>query len=179
MNKEDKQLLVQIHNSQTRQVAFEVMVRKYSRMLFAHLAKYIRSREDIEDVLQTVWIKVWRGLENFRGESLLTTWLYTIATREAYNFHRKSKVIFTELTEHNSLFASEKSDWNMQAKDILERLQHALDTLPQKQKEVFIMRYFEEMSYEEMSVKTGTSQGALKASYHHAVKKIEQFVLSH
>lgn len=173
---EDKILIQEFHQDTTRISAFEKIVRKYSRILFAHLAKYINHREDIEDTLQIVWVKVWKGLENFRSESLLSTWLYTIATREAYNFYRKKKMTAVELGDDNTAYLSDKTDYTLDSAQILGKLQTAIDTLPDKQKEVFIMRYFEEMNYEEMSQQTGTSVGALKASYHHAVKKIEEFI---
>ncbi|MCO5249638.1 MAG: sigma-70 family RNA polymerase sigma factor [Chitinophagales bacterium] len=178
MNKttDDKELVQQFQQAATQKTAFETIVRKYSRILFAHLAKYIQHQEDIEDTLQVVWIKVWRGLESFRGESLLSTWLFTITTREAYNFYRKKKVVSVELENESTSYLSDKTDYTLDSKQIIEKLQNAIDTLPDKQKEVFVMRYFEEKTYEEMSRQTGTSEGALKASYHHAVKKIEDFI---
>ncbi len=176
MYPEDELLLKNFSKNFTQKVAFEEIVRKYSRPLFAHLGKYIQQREDIEDILQTVWIKVWKNLHNFRGESLLSTWLYTIATREAYNFYKKRKILSVELNSEEHFQVLDNIDINMNASEILSKLQNAIDILPNKQKEVFIMRYFEEMNYEEMSQKTKTSVGALKASYHHAVKKIEQFI---
>lgn len=173
---EDDILLQNFQQSSTQKEAFEGIVRKYSRPLFAHLCKYISQREDIEDVLQTVWIKVWKNLHTFRGESLLSTWLYTITTREAYNYYRSRKLQSVELKSEEHFQVSDNVDINMDASQILTKLQSAIDTLPPKQKEVFAMRYFEEMNYEEMSQKTSTSIGALKASYHHAVKKIEQII---
>ncbi|HUH74569.1 MAG TPA: RNA polymerase sigma factor [Chitinophagales bacterium] len=173
---EDEILLKNFDKSSSQQVAFEGIVRKYSRLLFAHLSKYIQQREDIEDVLQIVWIKVWKNLHSFRKESLLSTWLYTITTREAYNFYKSRKLQSVELKAEEHFHTSDQIDINMNASDILMKLQNAIDTLPPKQKEVFVMRYFEEMSYEAMSQKTSTSVGALKASYHHAVKKIEFFI---
>lgn len=173
---EDDVLLKNFQESSTQQVAFEGIVRKYSRLLFAHLSKYLQQREDIEDVLQAVWIKVWKNLHNFRRESLLSTWLYTITTREAYDFYKSRKMQSVELNADEHFQVSDQVDINMDASQILIKLQSAIDTLPAKQKEVFVMRYFEEMSYEEMSKKTTTSVGALKASYHHAVKKIELFI---
>ncbi len=173
---EDDILLKNFQQSSTQKVAFEGIVRKYSRPLFAHLYKYIHQRGDIEDVLQTIWVKVWKNLHNFRGESLLSTWLYTITTREAYNFYKSRKLQSVELKSEEHFHISDNVDINMDASEILMKLQNAIETLPTKQKEVFIMRYFEEMNYEVMSEKTTTSVGALKASYHHAVKKIEQCI---
>lgn len=179
MTAEDEKLLSLFRNSATQKVAFEQMVRKYSRPLFAHIAKYVNSREDIEDILQIVWVKVWKGLDQFRGESQLSTWLFTISTREAYNFYRSRKPISVEIGEMENQYAGEKSDFTLDSAAILSKLHQAMEQLPDKQRSVFVMRYFEEMSYEDMSQKTGTSVGALKASYHHAVKKIEEFINPH
>lgn len=173
---EDEKLLQKFLQPDSKESAFEGIVRKYSRPLFVHIAKYIQYREDIEDILQIVWVKVWKNLSNFRRESLLSTWLYTISTREAYNFYRnkKNRIQKTEINE--AVFAKESTWDTLESPEILEKLQSAIDTLPDKQKAVFIMRYFEEMSYEDMSIQSGTSVGALKASYHHAVKKMEEFL---
>lgn len=179
MTAEDEKLLKEFRQSSTQKSAFEQMVRKYSRPLFTHIAKYVNYREDIEDILQIVWVKAWKGLETFRGESQLSTWLFTIATREAYNYYRSRKPASIEINEVHQHYASERSDLTIDSTDILEKLQLAMDQLPEKQKAVFVMRYFEEMAYEEMSQKTGTSVGALKASYHHAVKKIEEYINPH
>ena len=176
MNPEDEILLKKFQQNSTQKVAFEGIVRKYSRPLFSHICKYVEQREEIEDILQTVWIKVWKNLHTFRGESLLSTWLFTIATRESYNFYRSRKLQSVELKSDEHFNILGNVDINMNASEILNKLQNAIDTLPPKQKEVFIMRYFEDLSYEQMSQKTSTSVGALKASYHHAVKKIEEFV---
>lgn len=180
MNPEEEQLVKEFHQIKTQKRAFEMIVRRYSRPLFSHLSRYVNQKEDIEDILQIVWLKAWRGLSKFRGDSLLSTWLFTIATREAYNFYRSRKPLSEEIVEQESQFHKvNNSDWTMDAHEILNTLQVAIDQLPKKQKEVFVMRYFEEITYEEMSQKTGTSEGALKASYHHAVKKIEAFIRTH
>ncbi|MCO5230403.1 MAG: sigma-70 family RNA polymerase sigma factor [Chitinophagales bacterium] len=174
---EDEHLFQQFLLPETRQFAFEKIVRKYSPSLFTHLRKYLNSAEDIEDVLQSVWIKVWTNLEKFRGESLLSTWLFTITTRAAYDFYRRRKMKVEEWAENTQVYDEVTGyQYAMDASEIFEKLYKAIDSLPKKQKEVFMMRYFEEMSYEEMERKTGTSIGALKASYHHAVKKIEEFI---
>lgn len=179
MTPEDEKIIQQFHQSATQKIAFEQIVRKYSRPLFAHIGKYVNHREDIEDVLQIVWVKAWKGLQNFRGESMLSTWLFTIATREAYNFYRSRKPISVELGETEIQYSVGKSDLTIDANEIIAKLHSAMDILPDKQKQVFVMRYFEELSYDDMSRKTGTSVGALKASYHHAVKKIEEFINPH
>lgn len=173
MTAQEKEWLLAFRMPATRKKAFEAIVRAYNRPLFAHLMRYFSNREDAEDVLQTVWVKVWRALDNFRGDSKLSTWLFTITSREAYSFHRSRKMSTAELqpsTEPRASISSPDSEY------ILQRLQQAVEALPEKQQSVFVMRYFEEMSYEEMAQATGTSVGALKASYHHAVRKIERFL---
>lgn len=179
MSQDDLILVRYFQSGKNPPIAFEKIVRRYSRPLFSHLSKYVQQREDIEDILQTVWIKAWRGLKNFKGDSQLSTWLFTIATREAYTFYRVRKIQTVDIATNEYATQATKSINTMNSEEILEQLQRAIDTLPDKQKEVFVMRYFEEMTYEEMSQKTGTSEGALKASYHHAAKKIEAFIKSH
>ncbi|MCO5234077.1 MAG: sigma-70 family RNA polymerase sigma factor [Chitinophagales bacterium] len=179
MELEDAKLFQQFLLQETKKQAFEKIVRKYSPSLFGHLKKYINHREDIEDVLQIVWMKVWTSLHQFRGDSLLSTWLFTITTREAYNFYRSRKIKNEELLEGLQKYDTTiEHQYSMESSDIFKKLYEAIDTLPKKQKEVFMMRYFEEMTYNEMEHLTGTSIGALKASYHHAVKKIEYFINS-
>jgi RNA polymerase sigma factor (sigma-70 family) len=174
MLQEDKELVKRFRMPGSRKSAFEEIVIRYSRPLFAHLSRWVDIREDIEDLLQVVWVKAWRGLDNFRGESRLSTWLFTIATREAYNYHRSKKPRRMEGAFSEEISSSSGS--SPDAAHIMERLQEAIDSLPPKQQQVFIMRYFEDMTYEMMADSTGTSVGALKASYHHAVKKIEQLI---
>ncbi len=173
MPDKDFLLVQQFRMPASRKQAFEAMVARYNKVLFQHIHRFIRQREEVEDLLQTVWIKVWKGLDNFRGECLLSTWLFTIATREVYSKFREKRVVKTSDMDVHANGAIGTSDLPA-AEVIMERLQEAIDILPDKQRRVFIMRYFEEMSYEEMAAATGTSIGALKASYHHAVKKIEQ-----
>jgi RNA polymerase sigma-70 factor (ECF subfamily) len=138
--------------------------------------------DDANDVIQNVWIRVWKGLENFRSDSQLYTWLYRIATNECLSFleqqKRKGAVSLdreggVNLSEHvraEQYFDADKAEW---------KLQLAIQALPEKQKLVFTLRYYDEMPYEEMSRVLETSEGALKASYHHAVKKVEDYLLNH
>jgi RNA polymerase sigma factor (sigma-70 family) len=173
---EEKELVQRFRMPGTRKVAFEQLVHRYSRPLFVHLSKFIYNREDVEDLLQTVWVKVWRGLDNFRGESKLSTWLFTIATREAYNVFRTRRPLY--ISDPEASLATDSGS-SPEASQILGKLQEAMDSLPPKQQQVFVMRYFEDLSYEEMAAITGTSVGGLKASYHHAVRKIEQHINPH
>jgi len=175
MLQDEKELVQRFRMPGSRKSAFEEMVKRYSRPLFAHISRWVDVREDIEDLLQLVWVKAWKGLDNFRGDSRLSTWLFTIATREAYNYHRSKKPLRRVDATPEEVFAS-SSGAGLDATHIMEKLQEAIDTLPPKQQQVFMMRYFEDMTYEMMAESTGTSVGALKASYHHAVKKIEQLI---
>jgi RNA polymerase sigma-70 factor (ECF subfamily) len=138
------------------------------------------NHSDADDVLQNMFIKVWNGLANFREESKLYTWLYRIATNESLTFLEQQKkksaaASFNEMEE--SLSNKIKAEENFDANRIEWKLQLAINTLPEKQKLVFNLRYFDEMSYDEMSKILDTSEGALKASYHHAAKKIEEYML--
>lgn len=177
MTDEERILVTQFRMPASRKRAFEAIVKRYSRVLYSHLSKFCQNREDLEDLLQVVWIKAWKGLDQFRGDSKLSTWLFTIATREAYDRFRSKKRIATQELQDSAGFNSPNS--LPDSTEILMLLQKAIDTLPEKQQQVFIMRYFEELTYEEMAENTGTSVGALKASYHHAVKKIELFIGQH
>lgn len=171
---DESALVQQFRMPASRKKAFETIVKRYSPVLFHHIARSVASKEDAEDILQSVWIKAWRGLDHFRGECRLSTWLFTIATREVCSKFREKRKVATISLEDKHEVAQMDGHPMPDAQVIESRLQEAIQELPEKQQQVFIMRYFEEMAYEEMSSITGTSVGALKASYHHAVKKIEQ-----
>jgi RNA polymerase sigma-70 factor (ECF subfamily) len=136
--------------------------------------------DDTNDVLQNLFIKVWKGLENFREDSQLYTWLYRIATNESLTFlsqqKKRSSVSLSDV--ESGLSNKLKSDSNFDAKKLEWKLQLGIQNLPEKQRIVFNLRYYDEMPYEEMSKILDTSEGALKASYHHAAKKIEEFILN-
>ena len=158
--------------------AFNAIVDFYSERLYWHIRRLLCSHEDTDDLLQEVFIKVWRALPAFRGESQLYTWLYRIATNEALNFLRKKKgkvEIDAELAD--ALFGEKiDEDPYFNGNAIQRELHKAINQLPQKQRLVFNLRYFDEMKYEDMSALLDTSVGALKASYHIAVKKIEEYL---
>ena len=137
--------------------------------------------EDANDVLQNVFIKVWNGLENFREDSQLYTWLYRIATNESLTFieQQKRKSAISIDNEENPVALKLRAEKDFDPAKAEWKLQMAMQELPEKQRLVFNLRYFDEMPYEEMSRVLDTSEGALKASYHHAVKKIEDFILNH
>jgi RNA polymerase sigma-70 factor (ECF subfamily) len=149
--------------------------------LYWHIRKILIDHDDTNDVLQNVFIKVWRNLQGFKGESQLYTWLYRIATNESITFlNQKKRRAGVPLDEGSSfLGVSLQSDALFKGDEIQAKLQKAILTLPDKQRIVFNMKYFDNMKYEEMSRVLETSVGALKASFHHAVKKIETYLTSH
>lgn len=175
---EDSEIIAGFRNEKTSEQAFTQLVRKYQERLYWHIRRMVVEHEDTNDVLQNVFIKVWKNLAEFRQESNLYTWLYRIATNETLTWldkqKRRSAVSLTDV-EHdlgNKLTAQKGYDSNK----IEWRLQQAILSLPEKQRVVFGLRYYDEMPYEEMSAVLDTSVGGLKASYHHAVKKIEAFL---
>jgi RNA polymerase sigma-70 factor (ECF subfamily) len=162
----------------SREVAFTQIVERYQRKLYWHVRRIVISHEDADDVLQNTFLKVWNNLEHFRGGSGLYTWLYRVATNEALSFLKKKKKnnLLPWSGYEKQLEETLESDEYFSGDVIAKKLQKALVRLPEKQRLVFNMKYFENMKYEEISEILGTTVGALKASYHHAVKKIEQFI---
>lgn len=177
----DEELLIRFKNPDTREKAFEMIIKKYQEKLYWHVRRMVVEHEDANDVLQNTFIKVWKSLENFREESQLYTWLYRIATNESLTFltQQKKKASISIDQEDQVLVNKLKSDSNFDANKLEWKLQLAIQSLPEKQKAVFNLRYYDEMPYEEMSRVLETSVGALKASYHHAAKKIEDYMLNH
>jgi RNA polymerase sigma-70 factor (ECF subfamily) len=174
----DKELLEKFRQEETRNYAFNMLVREYQKRLYWHIRKILIDHDDTNDVLQNVFVKVWRNLDGFKGESQLYTWLYRIATNESITFlNQKKKRAGVPLDEASSFLGySLQSDSLFKGDEIQAKLQKAILTLPDKQRIVFNMKYFDNMKYEEMSTILETSVGALKASYHHAVKKIESYL---
>ncbi len=158
--------------------AFSMIVEKYKERIYWHIRRMVIHHEDADDILQEVFIIIWRKLKDFRGESSLYTWIYRIASNECLSFlHKKSARSLIPLDKKgNSIVNSLESDAYFDGNEIQRRLVAAVASLPEKQKLVFNLKYYEEMKYEEISEISGTSIGALKASYHHAVKKIEEFI---
>ena len=177
---QDTELLLQFRDPATREKAFTAIIKKYQEKLYWHIRRMVVEHEDANDVLQNVFIRVWNGLANFREDSQLYTWLYRIATNECLSYleqqKRRSSASLDEMESglSNKVIADKYFDPNK-----LEwKLQLAIQQLPEKQRVVFTLRYYDEMPYEEMSRVLDTSEGALKASYHHAVKKIEDYILN-
>ena len=155
-----------------------MIVDKYGSKLYWHIRRIVITHDDADDVLQNTFLNAWRNIGSFRFESSLYTWLYSISTNEALTLLRKrEKESSIPLDDLESLFGmSAEGSSYFDGDEAMVKLQNAIVKLPDKQRAVFNMKYFEDMSYEDMSGVTGTSVGALKASYHHAVKKIEQFL---
>jgi RNA polymerase sigma-70 factor (ECF subfamily) len=177
----DTELLLQFRDPATREKAYTAIIKKYQEKLYWHIRRMVISHDDTDDVLQNVFIRVWKGLENFREDSQLYTWLYRIATNECLTFleqQKKRPAISLDEVEAG-LSEKIKADENFDANKLEWKLQLAIQQLPEKQRVVFQLRYYEEMPYEEMSRVLETSEGALKASYHHAVKKIEEYIKNH
>lgn len=177
-NMEDTALLAAFAVEATKEKAFTNLLKKYGERLYWHIRRMVVSHEDADDVLQNVSIKVWRGLGNFREDASLYTWLYRIATNESLSFIESRKRRATQHLDQGENFFSNKlvAEKGFDEKKIEWKLQQAIHSLPTKQQLVFNLRYYDEMPYEEMSEVTDTSVGALKASYHHAVKKVEAFI---
>jgi len=175
---DDKELLHQFRQSHTREQAFTAIIKKYQEKLYWHIRRMVIDHDDANDVLQNVFIKVWNGLENFREDSQLYTWLYRIATNECLTFmEQQKKRLAVSLNDMESGLSNKiKADENFDSNKLEWKLQLAIQQLPEKQRIVFNLRYYDEMPYEEMSRILDTSEGALKASYHHAAKKIEEFI---
>lgn len=172
----DEQILNLIQREGQQERGFKLLLDKYQERLYWHIRKLVIDHEDANDVTQNCLIKVFRGIQRFQGNSSLYTWLYRIATNESITFLNKKKKTGTDSLDNEALLLAEKlkADVYFDGNEIQLALQKALGLLPQKQRVVFQLRYFEEMSYQQMSEVLETSIGGLKASYHHAVKKIER-----
>jgi RNA polymerase sigma-70 factor (ECF subfamily) len=177
----ETEFLASMHTDQDRRAAFERLVRDYKEAVYFHIRRMVLNHDDANDLTQEVFIKVWRSMDRFRGESKLYTWLYRIATNACLTHLEKNKRFYNVSFDdvENQLQQALREDPLFTADDILLRLQVALASLPDKQRAVFVMRYYDELSYAEIAEITGTSEGALKASYHHAAKKIEAHLTHH
>ena len=173
----DEELLKRFSSESGRYDAFNTIVARYRERLYWHIRKIVIVHEDADDVLQNTFVKAWNGLETFKGEAKLYTWLYRIATNESINFlnqKRNRQMMPLEDAEYQ-LSGALHYDELFSGDELQLKLQKAILTLPEKQRIVFNMKYFDEMSYDEISEILGTSVGALKASYHHAVNKIKDW----
>lgn len=173
----DSELVEMLREPRTRREGFAVLVKQYSEKLYRKVRRIVLSHEDANDVLQNVFIKVWSNLQNFQGKSSLSTWLYRIAINESLDFLRKQKLADKVSADEDVSVASRlMSDEYFDGDEVQARLQEAVARLPEVQRMVFNLKYFEEMKYSEISQILNTSEGALKASYHLAVKKITEYL---
>jgi RNA polymerase sigma-70 factor (ECF subfamily) len=176
---EESEFIQELLNPKTQNQAFEKLLIQYQKPLYNHIRTIVISHDDTDDVLQNTFLKVYQYLKTFKGESKLFSWMYRIATNEALTFLKQKarKNGVSSETIQNKAIENLQSESYFDGNEIQIKLQKALVILPEKQQLVFKMKYFDELKYEEISEILGTSVGALKASYHHAVKKIESFVI--
>ncbi len=174
----EHEIIQAFKNDINKEKALSTLMDHYQQKLYWHIRRLVANHEDANDVLQLVFIKVWKNLEKFRGESGLYTWLYRIASNESFTFLRKEKKRRSLSIDDEDMDLSNyiKADEHFNANEIEWKLQVAMQKLPEKQKAVFSLRYYDEMPYSKISEILETSEGALKASYHHAVKKIQQML---
>lgn len=173
---DEQQFVSDLQNPAKAQAAFKVLMHTYGEQLYWHIRRIVVSHDDADDILQNSFVKAWTNLPKFRGDAKLSTWLYKIAVNESINYLNKERARRAEIADDEGssfLMDNLESDTWFDGDQIQKDLQAAIAKLPDKQRLVFNMRYFDEMKYEEMSEVLGTSVGALKASYHFAVKKIE------
>ena len=170
----DEDILIErLRDHATRRAAFSDVVKAYSEPLYWHIRRMVLNHDDANDLLQNTFIKAWTGIDGFLGNSKVLTWLYRIATNETITFLNRNNTVVME--EPESCATQLEADPYFDGDSLQARLQEAIQTLPPKQRMVFNMKYYDDMKYEEMSSILGTSIGALKASYHLAVKKISSF----
>lgn len=175
---EEQDFIRELLDPKTQDTAFQKLLSEYKRPLYSHIRTIVLNHDDTDDVLQNTFIKVFRNLKNFKGESKLFSWIYRIATNEAITFinskakrNGQTSEVFQQKQVENL-----KADSYFDGDEIQFKLQQSVALLPEKQQLVFKMKYYQELKYEEISEILGTSVGALKASYFHAVKKIEEFM---
>lgn len=178
---DEKELVKQLQNEKTASRAFETLLQTYTEPVYWQIRRMVLNHDDANDVVQNVFIKAWSNLHNFRGDAKLSTWLFKIAVNESINFINKEKHRVQGVgdgDEESLLIKNLAADEYFDGDALQLELQAAIEKLPEKQRIVFNMRYYDELKYEEMSEILGTSVGALKASYHHAVKKLTEQLLS-
>lgn len=175
----EKDLPDLLSDEKSKRETFSAIIKEYSQKLYWHIRKMVLSHDDADDILQNTFVKAWLNLGKFRGDANLQTWLYRIATNETMNFFNTNYIKHNGFTSDfdDKLADNLKSDPYFDGDETQLKLQKAILSLPPKQRLVFNMRYYDEMPYSEIAAVLQTSEGALKASYHHAVKKIEQFML--
>ena len=175
---DEAQLLEQLKSETHKNEAFKALLTLYKERLYWHIRNIVKSHDDADDVLQNTFIKIFKNINNFKGDSKLFSWMYRIATNESITFiNKKAKRLQVSNEEVQNLAINNlASDVYFEGNAIQLKLQQAIATLPEKQRLVFNMKYFEDLKYKDMSEILETSEGALKASYHIAVKKIEAYL---
>jgi RNA polymerase sigma factor (sigma-70 family) len=174
----ESQFITRLQNPASKETAFRELLNLYKERLYWHIRKIVVSHDDADDVLQNTFIKVYRSIDNFKGESKLYSWLYRIATNESLTFIKKNakRLQISDEEHQNNAINNLQADVYFEGDEIQLKLQQAIASLPQKQQLVFNMKYFDNIKYKDMAEILDTSEGALKASYHIAVKKIEGFL---
>jgi len=177
---EEKDFIQELLNPKTQNQAFQKLLRNYQRPLYNQIRNIVLNHDDANDVLQNTFVKVFQYLKDFKGDSKLFSWMYRIATNEAFTFlnNKAKRNGITSEALQSKIVDNLKADTYFDGNEIQLKLQKAIAILPEKQQLVFKMKYYEEIKYKDMSEVLGTSVGALKASYHHAVKKIEEFMMT-
>ncbi|MDE5874651.1 MAG: sigma-70 family RNA polymerase sigma factor [Muribaculaceae bacterium] len=173
---DEKKLVEQLQDRTTAPAAFNTLLQTYSQPVYWQIRKMVAGHDDANDLVQNVFLKAWNNLHNFRGDAKLSTWLFKIAINESINFINKEKQRqqISEDADDSFILNNIEADEFFDGDEIQKELLKAIASLPEKQRLVFNMRYYDDMKYEEISDILGTSVGALKASYHHAVKKITE-----
>ncbi|MGN0214609.1 MAG: RNA polymerase sigma factor [Muribaculaceae bacterium] len=172
----EEEIIEQLHDPKRCQSAFGKVIEQYSQGLYWQIRRMVFNHDDANDILQNTFLKAWSNIDNFRGTAKLSTWLYKIAINESITFINKERARNEASIDDDSFLLNNiESDQYFDGDEAQVKLQQAINSLPEKQRLVFNMRYYDEMKYEDMSEILGTSVGALKASYHHALKKIESF----
>jgi RNA polymerase sigma-70 factor (ECF subfamily) len=176
---EDKELVLKLlQGGQVAEIAFQEFALRYGKVIYAQIFRMVRNQDQSKDVVQNVFMKIWTNLPSFREDSSLYTWVYRITRNETLNFLQKEKVRSTISLDAPivTILPGTNHFEEISPEMISELLMKAIDSLPEKQALVFQLKYFEELKYSEISERIGTSEGALKANYHHAVQKIEEFL---
>ena len=177
---EEKEFIAELLNPKTQNQAFQKLLHNYQKPFYNHIRNIVLNHDDTDDVLQNTFIKIFQNLKNFKGESKLFSWIYRIATNEAITFinNKAKRNGTTSEALQTKIVENLQADVYFDGNEIQLKLQKAINLLPEKQQLIFKMKYFEELKYENISEIFGTSVGGLKASYHHAVKKIEDYMNS-
>lgn len=180
MDNINEQILIEhLSNPQTKHKAFETIVKMYGEQLYWNVRRIVLTHEDANDVVQNVFIKAWNSLDSFRNESKIYTWLYRISVNESLDFMRKQKTQNQLYSDNSPVADNLLADKYFDGSRAEALLQAAIAQLPDVQRLVFNMRYYDDMKYSEMSKILDTTEGALKASYHIAVKKISEYLKNH